>query len=138
MADATIQGKAALLAKFPRITPAVIAAVSPVMEDEVEQMRAAIARAAPVLERPSKERSAGELRASIRKYPNPGRPLSWRIIAGAMDRASRLWARFVEFGHGNAGPMPFFFPTYRAQKKRLRARAYAAARKALKLLFPGS
>lgn len=135
MADAVIKGKAALLAKFPRITPEVEAAIAPIMEDEVEHMRSAISRAAPVLHRPSKERTPGQLAASIQKYPNPSRPLSWRIIAGARDAASRLWARYVEFGHGEAGPMPFFFPTYRANKKRLRTRAYAAARKVLSAMF---
>lgn len=134
MADAKMAGKEALLRRLASIPEAVRQAAEPELEDAVEEMRQALQRAAPVA--PDYEKHPGELRESIQKYPNPGRPLSWRIIAGARDAAGRLYGRFVEFGHGLAGPRPFWFPTYRAQKKRLRSRMYAAVRKRLKVLFP--
>lgn len=133
MADAKMLGKQRMLERI-RSIPAVarVAAEKP-LEEEVGAMEAALKRAAPVGH--PLEAHPGELRDKIEMYRNPDRPLSWRIIAGARDAAGRLYTRFVEFGHGAAAPVPFWWPTYRANIKRLRTKCYAATRKALQALF---
>lgn len=132
MADAKMIGKEKLLAKFSRVTPRVIEAVTPAFEDEVEAMRQAISRAAPENEF---DKHPGQLKEEIVSYPNTDRPLSARIIAAARDAAGRLYGAWVEFGHNDAAPVPYFWPTYRAKKKPLRSKLYAEARKALTALF---
>lgn len=134
MADAEIKGKAAVLARIGRIPQVVRDAAEKPLEEAVEEMASALRRNAPVAV--EYEKHPGQLRESIEKYRNPDRPLSWRVIAGARDKFGRLFGRFVEFGHGNAGPRPWWFPTYRAHKKRLKTKVFTAVRKALRLLFP--
>lgn len=134
MADAQMAGKAAVLKRLASIPQVVQDAAEKPLEDGVEAMVGALKRAAPVAE--EHETHPGQLRDSIEKYKNPDRPLSWRVIAGARDKFGRMFGRYVEFGHGNAGPRPFWFPTYRAFKKKIRTGVYTATRKALATLFP--
>lgn len=133
MADATIAGREALLARLAKIPEVTQAAAARALKAGVDELVEAEKRAAPVSDL---EGHPGELRDSIVAYANPDRPLSWRIIVGARDAAGRLYGRYVEFGHGNARPRPFFFPTYRAQKKRIRSQVFSEVRQALKTLFP--
>jgi hypothetical protein len=130
---------AKLQARLGKVPEAVRQALADQLAKEAEDLVAAEQRAAPVSEL---EDHPGQLRDSIQSYPNPDRPLSFRIIAAARDKAGRLFARYVEFGHTTAGGKyvpahAFWFPTYRARRKAMRRRLTAAPRKALKALFPG-
>lgn len=143
------------LARLAALPPAMQEAAASQLEQEVDQLVAAMQNVAPVGE-------TGNLRASIRKEKG-ARPLSWRIVAGgplttvkirkgvsdssfAKAKAGRGggafdYTRGVEFGHltidGSFVPAePFFFPTYRARKSGLKRRVMAAAKKPLKTLFP--
>lgn len=136
MADAKIVGRERLFARFSAIPEAIRAEAEGPLQAGVEDMRDALKRAAPVEAAAQYEKHPGELRDSIEAYRNPDRPLSWRIIAGARDEAGRLWARFLEFGHGSAAPSPFWFPTYRARRKAMRSKMVAAAKRGIRKLFP--
>lgn len=68
----------------------------------------------------------GDLRASIRKETGK-HELSRKVIAGD---ANAPYARFVEFGHSDAKPRPFFFPAYRALRRSIVNRMGRAYRKA--------
>ena len=98
------------------------AAVEDQLKVEVDDMVAALKRAAPVSDF---EKRPGELRDSITAYPVQGRPASWRIIVKARDEKGRYYGSYVEFGHNKpdgtrAQAQPFFWPTYRARKRGLR------------------
>lgn len=132
-----MQGKARALAKI-RAIPETVRQVGEVSLDlGTDDLVEALQRAAPVDNAAHGERSPGELKASIGKYRNPDRPLSWRLIAAARDLKGRLFGRYVEFGHGDAGPRPFWFPTYRAWKKAFRSKLFSDTRRALSALWSG-
>jgi hypothetical protein len=78
---------------------------------------------------------------AIRYYRNPDRPLSYRVISDAKDDKGKPIASNVEHGHrardGTQVPArPTFFPVYRSKKRAMRRRISAAARKALRQIFP--
>lgn len=58
------------------------------------------------------------------------------IYAGTRDKklgdADAFYARFVEFGTQAMAPQPFFFPSYRALRKRVRSRITRSMKKAIK------
>lgn len=58
------------------------------------------------------------------------------IYAGTRDKklgdADAFYARFVEFGTQKMSAQPFFYPSYRANKKRARGRITRAINKAVK------
>jgi len=79
---------------------------------------------------------------AIRAYPNPTRPLSYRIISDAKDEKGKPIASNVEHGHRavngeHVAARPSFFPVYRAHKEKIRRRVLNASRRALKKLYPG-
>ena len=51
------------------------------------------------------------------------------IYAG---NSEAFYARWVEFGHQNAAPYPFFFPSYRTLKRRVKGRITRAMKKAIR------
>lgn len=51
------------------------------------------------------------------------------IFAGS---SKAFYARFVEFGTERTSPQPFFFPAYRANKKRAKSRVTRAIKKAIR------
>ena len=135
---ATMEGLSALVDRLERLPAAVKDALEAPLNREVEDLVSALKRAAPVSDL---EDHPGQLRDSIQDYPNPSRPLSFRIIVGARDSKGRLFGRYVEFGHtsksGRYVPAaPFFFPTYRARKKAMQRRILAPARQAIRRMFP--
>ena len=126
------------IARMNSFPAEVQAAVETQLEKEVNLMVAAMKRAAPVSDF---EDQPGELRDSITAYPVQGRPASWRIIVKAQDSKGRYYGSYVEFGHnkpdGTRVPAdPFFWPTYRAPKRGLRARILRPARKLIREMFP--
>lgn len=65
----------------------------------------------------------------------PGRKFI-TIYAGTRNKAlgdmDAFYARFVEFGTQNMSARPFFFPSYRALRKRVRGRITRQMKKAIK------
>jgi hypothetical protein len=143
------------LARMLRLPVEINVAVDKQLEEEAQELAAAIRRAVPV--------RTGALRDTIKVVPGD-RPLSRRIVAGGQETTVKIRARVkaadfakakaagnnkgeydyfraVEFGHLSEDGVPvpaepFFFTTYRARKKAMRRRIAGAARKQLKNLFP--
>lgn len=139
MATAKIVGRAKLRARLAKIPKAVRDAGARQLKVEVDDLVAAQKRAAPIDPRAD---DPGAFRDSIHAYPNPDRPLSYRIIADAKDADGKFIGAHIEHGHrapdGTHVPaQPSFFPTYRARKRGMKRRITAAARKAAKLAFEG-
>lgn len=77
-------------------------------------------------------RKTGELEDTITAYPAQGmKGFVWRVKAGIKESVG-FYARFLEFGTRMMQAQPFFFPTYRANKRNYRTRMSRAAKKALK------
>lgn len=141
MATATVLNKQKWMQRLRSLPPAVRKAVGAQLDTEVDDMVAAMRRAAPV---DTETQDADQhLRDSVHAYRTPQRPLSYRIIADARDsETGNFIGPHVEAGHkardgSHVPPRPFFFPTYRARKKPMRRRLSAAGRKAVKQIFPG-
>jgi hypothetical protein len=127
-----------VLARLKRLPPAMKDNVGAKLEAEVKDLVAAQRRAAPV---DPKSKNPGAFRDSIHEYPNPDRPLSFRVIADAVDEEGKPIGGNIEHGHrardGTHVPgQPSFYPTYRARKKGMKSRTLASGRKALKQLYP--
>lgn len=108
------------------------------LEKQVEQLVAALKRAAPTSDL---ELRPGQLRDSIEASRNGQRLISFRVIAWARDEKGRLYGRYVEFGHTAADGKwvpaePFWFSTYRAWKKGMLAAIRKRVRDRLKAEFP--
>jgi hypothetical protein len=126
----------ARLAKIPKV---VKDAAAKQLKVEVDDLVAAMKRAAPV---DPKSDNPGAFRDSIHAYPNPDRPMSYRIIADAKDEHGEFIGGHIEHGHRAADgthvpATPSFFPTYRARKRGMKRRMLAAGRKAAKQAFEG-
>lgn len=77
----------------------------------------------------------GDLKASVRWYENPNiAKISSIVSAGdeTNDKSKTFYARMVEYGTRFQVAQPFFFPSVRALRRRMRGRITRAARKALK------
>ena len=138
MATAKMLNLERTLARMRKLPEMVKQAVGTQLAGEVEDLTEAIQRAAPVNDL---DEYPGQLRDSVHFYPNPDRPLSYRILADAKDPKGNFIGPHVEHGHkardGSHVPrVPFFFPTYRARKKQIKRRISAAGRKAIKAEFP--
>lgn len=141
MASAKMLNLEKVKARLAKIPDQIKVAVGTQLAKEVEDLTEAIQRAAPVSD--DLQATPGQLRDSVHFYPNPDRPLSYRILADAKDEKGEFIGPHVEHGHkardGSHVPrVPFFFPTYRARKKAMRRRLSAAGRKAAKAAFEGS
>ena len=138
MASAKMLNLEKVKARLAKLPNQVKVAVGTQLAKEVEDLTEAIQRAAPV--RDDLQRHPGQLRDSVHFYPNPDRPLSYRVLADAKDKKGEFIGPHVEHGHkavdGSHVPrVPFFFPTYRARKKAMQRRIKAAGRKAVKAQF---
>lgn len=72
---------------------------------------------------------AGALKDTIKQQDvSDSTRISRRVSAGD---ASVPYAAWVEFGHGQAAPQPYFWPAYRLKKRRFKARMTRAAKKAI-------
>lgn len=137
MADAKLLGRERYFAKL-RAIPETVRQVAEVSLDlGTDDLVERLAANAPEDNGGHDDKHPGLLKTTIRKYPTPGRPLSWRIQSFARDAKGRLFARYVEFGHGGAAPRPWWFPTYRAWKKPFKSKLYADTRRALSALWNG-
>jgi hypothetical protein len=127
-----------VLARLEKIPPAMKAAAASQLSTEVDGLVSAIKRATPN----SDQTDGAKLRDSVHAFENPDRPLSYRVIADAKGEDGSFIGSPVEHGHRakdgtHVAASPFFYPTYRAQRKRIRTRVLGASRKALKQLSPG-
>ena len=76
-------------------------------------------------------RRTGELSDTITAYPAQGmRGFVWRVKAG-IKAGVGFYARFQEFGTRNMQANPFFFTTYRANRRAFRARTGRLLKKAM-------
>lgn len=129
MADAKFANREKWLAKIAGVADVIRPIAEQSLDVGTDDLVGALQRAAP-LDNGEHDPHPGALKASVHKYA--AGPLIFRIIADARDRAGRMYGRWVEFGHGAAGPRPWWFPTYRAWKKPFRTKLYADVRRGLK------
>lgn len=116
-----VEGRERLKARLQAIPGRMRAEVRAAIEKSADELVGMQQRLAPV--------DDGVLRDSIRKEPGD-HDLAVAVKAGS-DAA--FYARFVEFGTQRTPAQPFFFPAYRALRKRIRARISRAVRKAVRL-----
>jgi hypothetical protein len=141
MAEAKFVNKDKILARLRRLPAAVTEAAKDQLKREVDQLVEAEKRACPVAPAGATDRPPGELRDSIHAYETADREISFRMIADAKDDAGKMYGRFVEFGHtqpaGDYVPAePFWYGTYRANKRGMINRIRTAVRRRLKAEFP--
>lgn len=143
-------GEAALRRKLREMPNRVAAEVSRALVQNAEEMKRKIKNAAPV-----SANGGGDLRESVdweftkqgkeasRGSIKGGEGLSVTVFAG---NEKVIYARWVEFGtaphivkglyagatHPGTTRNPFFYPTYRLNKKRLKSRVSRAQNKAIK------
>lgn len=153
MASATkIIGLAKLHRKLQRMPEVAKAQIKTAMEKSADEIVAMARNLAPVLKEPDARRRAGALRDSIGwtwgKAPQGAitlgkvasaslaGDLTITIYAGTRDKKlgdlDAFYARWVEFGTQNMSAQPFFYPSYRANKKRAVSRLRRAVTKAAK------
>lgn len=115
-----VEGLDSLKRRWGKIPARMKVAVKDAIDKSAEELVSMQRRLVPV--------DDGDLRDSIRV--EPGRhELSVDVKAG--DKKA-FYAAMVEFGTLNASPQPFFFPPYRALRRRIRGRITRALRKAVK------
>jgi len=132
-------------ARLNRVSSRMRLAAADAMEKGAEELVEAMKRLAPVLKEPDSRRRAGALRDSIGwtwgDAPR-GALVIDRFDAGRETADMRItiyaggkeafYARFVEFGTRTGSPaQPFFYPAYRAHRRRIRARIAREIRKAI-------
>jgi hypothetical protein len=138
MAEARVLNRERILARIRAMPPAVSEAAAKAGKVQVDELVAALKRAAPVS---ALDEHPGDLRDHIEVYQNDQRVISFRIIAAARDSKGRYYGRYVEFGHTAADgkfvpAQPFWFATYRAWKRGMIRQVRAAVRARLKAEFP--
>jgi len=134
MADEGLEGVARLMRRFDRMTPAVRAAVAPVVMEEARGMADQIIRIAPY---DPAEDDGQHVRDGVRVEEGRLGDISAVVISDAKDAEGRPKAPRVELGHMAANGVqvpasPSFYPVVRASKKGVKKRIAAAARKAIR------
>ena len=134
MAELNASSRAKLKARMKRIPERVKRAAGKELERSANQLVAQMRFSVPV--------DDGTLRSTIRQFQIPTRGvIARKVVAGgdattvpvrAGADASYDYAMAQEFGTEKMGANPFFFPVYRKQRTRIRARVSGAIRKALK------
>lgn len=119
--------------RLGRIPPAVRKRINQANEKSAEDLAAMMVRLAP-----RDPYGTGDLVRSIRYYEltndagagNTGGGVTWVVAAGNEDA---FYARLVEFGAAKgSAPRPFFYPSYRAMRRLIKARQLRAFRQAIK------
>lgn len=115
-----IEGLDKLKAKLARIPVETKREIKAALEKSADELVAMQGRLVPV--------DTGDLSDSIQS--KPGRhDLAVEVSAGGGDA---FYGHFVEFGTVNTPAQPFFFPAYRALRRRIRGRITRATKKAAK------
>ncbi|MBX3494521.1 HK97-gp10 family putative phage morphogenesis protein [Chelatococcus sp.] len=152
---AKIEGRDRLLAKLAALPPAVRSAIKQALAQGADEIVADAKRLAP--------KKTGKLRDSIKQTWGGGKERYASLSAGAKGdpdltvvisagNSAVRYAHLVEFGtspHINGGmfagsehpgteAQPFFFPAYRANRRKVRARISRATTKAAKRVASGA
>ncbi len=150
----TILGRAKLEAKLRRMPEVAKAQIKAAMAAAADEIVAMMKSLVPVLKEPDARRRAGALRDSIgwtwgRDAPagamivavvkgKLGGDLTITIYAGSRDKKRGIddayYARWVEFGTTKMSASPYFYVSYRANKKKAVRNIKSATRKAGKLV----
>ncbi len=132
-----VQGIGPMNRMFAAMPAKVEAAARRAMEKGAEELVAMMQRLVPV--------DSGDLRDSIgwawgeapkgavvlAQSTSKSRGLRIVVFAGG-DGTDAFYARFVEFGTVNARAHPFFFPSYRSLRKRIKSRITREVKKAIR------
>jgi len=153
MTSATkIIGLAKLQRKLNRLPEVAKRRIMEAMEASADEIVRLAKSLVPVLKHPDDRRRTGALRDSIGwtwgKVPKGamtlgkvaeaslGGDLTITIYAGSRDKSSGVddafYARWVEFGTQKMAAQPYFYPSYRANKKSARRNIRSAVSKAAK------
>jgi phage protein, HK97 gp10 family len=153
----TVIGLVKLQKKLDRLPKVAKDMIRDAMESAANEIVAMMKSLVPVLQEPDKRRVSGALRDSIgwtwgqapkgsfavatMKGAGVGGDLSITIYAGSRDKgrgaADAFYARWVEFGTRNMAAQPFFFVSWRANKKGVRRKVRAAVRKSAQTVAKG-
>ena len=131
-----VKGLDGVLDRLNKIPGVVKVQIAAAVDGAADQLVGDIKAIAPASDL---EARAGDLRDSVHK--TPGRhELSRLVVVDAKDAHGHGFAPHVEFGHktkggGHAAPEPFFYPSVRRAKPKLRAKVGRAASKALKDIY---
>lgn len=117
---ARVEGLERLKRRFARLPVKIKAQVREALDKSADELVAMQQRLVAV--------DDGDLRDSIHKRDGH-HELSIEVAAG---NNKAFYAPFVEFGTVNQPAQPFFFPSYRALRKRIKSRTSRAVRKAVK------
>lgn len=153
----TILGLAKLQKKLDRLPTVARDAIRQKMAGTADEIVAMMKRLAPVLKEPDDRRRAGALRDSIGwtwgqapkgsmviasiKGAGIGGDLTITIFAGSRDKGrgtdDAFYARWVEFGTQNMPAQPYFYVSWRANKRRAGRQVRAAVRRAARDVAKG-
>lgn len=152
MAGSKLLGLAKLERKLKRLPAVAKTTIRAAMTEAADEMVAMMKSLVPVLKEPDERRRAGALRDSIGwtwgkapegsmvlaalKGAGMGGDLTITVYAGSRDKKrgvdDAFYARWVEFGTQKTPAQPYFYVSYRANKKsaksRIRRAVKAAAR----------
>ena len=127
MADNQFTNRKRAIARLRAIPPSVRAAARAELDVQaaflVEQIR------------PNVPKEHGDLAASLEWHRSPRRDKIVNVITEGRNQPGDdkgRKARAVEFGRPDMAAQPHFFPTYRANRKRMRAAVMRAVRAAIK------
>ena len=134
-AFANVQGSDTVQQLLAALPDAVTAPIQAAIEQGGDDFVAAAKAIAPVAA--EFETHPGQLRDSIHREAN-GRGLSVTVAADARDAKGRLYPAHVEYGHTDersghhVAAKPFFWPSYRVARKKIKSRVSRAITKAVK------
>jgi hypothetical protein len=137
MADAKLDGLAAVQARLRRLPEAAQQALREKLPEEVNEGFIPAVQQAMDAQYDHQDNDHQKLRDSVHSYPNPDREISLRVIADAKDADGHFIGSHVEQGHKtpegrHVAAQPAFWPTWRAFKPGLKRRLSKAARDAIK------
>ena len=129
-----IQGLDKLQKKIAALPDGIAKDIMPAREKGADELVAKAKSIAPVSE--ALEDTPGLLRDSIHREPGRN-DLSVAVTVDAKDAEGRWFAKHVEYGHRtpegvHVQAVPFFWPSYRVTKKKIRARVARSVTKAVK------
>jgi len=99
------------------------------VRQELAQAAEKNARDVSALQRQTVTVDDGDLKASHKVVPVRSDVIRWRVTAG--DEKA-FYARMIEFGTPRNMAQPWFYPSYRVLKPKIRARNRAAVKRAIR------
>lgn len=142
MGENTFDRKAKVLDLIGSIPTELREVIEPKLDEQGEFLVNQIKPLVPVDE--DDREHGGELRDSVEWHRNPNPTKIGIVVTEGLNQAGdpeNRKGRANEFGRGGANPMeatPHFFPTFRANKKKMASRVMSAARKKIKQIWGAS